>query len=87
MSSMSTTADSRSQARSRAGTWLITILALSVLLHLVAAVYIGNTVEVLPGTFDQVSYHALALSVLGGHGFSFAQFVLVFVLEKTDAIR
>lgn len=49
------------------------ILALSVLLRLAAALYFGNTVEPLPGTFDQVSYHALAQRVLGGHGFSFGQ--------------
>lgn len=48
------------------------ILTLSVTLRLAAALYLGNTVEVLPGTFDQVSYHALALRILDGHGFSFA---------------
>lgn len=31
----------------------------------------GNTVVELPGIFDQVSYHNLALRVLDGHGFSF----------------
>lgn len=48
------------------------ILIASVLLRIAAAFYVGNTVDVLPGTFDQVSYHALALRVLDGHGFSFA---------------
>jgi hypothetical protein len=52
---------------------LFVILTVAVLLRLAAALYLGNTVEVLPGTFDQVSYHALALRVLGGHGFSFGQ--------------
>ncbi len=33
----------------------------------------GNTVVELPGIFDQVSYHNLALRVLGGHGFSFGE--------------
>jgi len=47
------------------------IVGLSVGLRLIAALYLGNTVDVLPGIFDQVSYHALALRVLGGHGFSF----------------
>lgn len=51
---------------------LAMILLLSVLLRVAAALYLGNMVEVLPGTFDQVSYHALALRVLDGHGFSFA---------------
>lgn len=50
---------------------LAAILLVSVLLRAAAAVYLGNSVEVLPGTFDQVSYHALAMRVLGGHGFSF----------------
>jgi hypothetical protein len=87
MSTISPTTDARQQVRARATNWLTAILALSVLARLAAALYLGNTVEVLPGTFDQVSYHALALRVLSGHGFSFAQFVLVFLLEKTDAIR
>lgn len=47
------------------------ILTVAVLLRVAAAFYIGNTVEVLPGTFDQVSYHALALRVVDGQGFSF----------------
>lgn len=50
---------------------LVAILAISVMARIAAALYMGNAVEVLPGTFDQVSYHALALRVLGGHGFSF----------------
>jgi 4-amino-4-deoxy-L-arabinose transferase-like glycosyltransferase len=33
----------------------------------------GNGVEELPGTFDQISYHLLAQRVLGGYGFSFGQ--------------
>lgn len=49
------------------------ILVLSVLLRVLAALYLGNSVEVLPGTFDQVSYHNLALRLLDGHGFSFGQ--------------
>jgi hypothetical protein len=50
---------------------LVGILIVSVILRILAALYLGNKVEVLPGTFDQVSYHNLALRVLGGHGFSF----------------
>ncbi|GAP13479.1 dolichyl-phosphate-mannose-protein mannosyltransferase [Longilinea arvoryzae] len=52
---------------------LILILGLAVLLRVAAAVYMGDTVQVLPGTSDQVSYHNLALRVLGGHGFSFGE--------------
>ncbi len=52
---------------------LIFILAISVLLRVGAAVYLGDVVEELPGTSDQVSYHALALRVLGGQGFSFGE--------------
>ena len=49
------------------------IIGVSVVARVVAALYLGNTVEVLPGTYDQVSYHELALRVLGGHGFSFGR--------------
>jgi hypothetical protein len=52
---------------------LIAILAVSVILRVAAAFYLGNQVVDLPGTADQVSYHNLALRVLTGHGFSFAQ--------------
>jgi 4-amino-4-deoxy-L-arabinose transferase-like glycosyltransferase len=53
--------------------WLIAILAASVLLRLASAIYMGDQVENLPGTADQVSYHALALRVMGGEGFSFEE--------------
>lgn len=52
---------------------LAVVIVVGVILRLVAALYLGNQVEPLPGTFDQVSYHELALRVLGGHGFSFGQ--------------
>jgi 4-amino-4-deoxy-L-arabinose transferase-like glycosyltransferase len=48
-------------------------LGLAVLLRLAAALYLGNTVEVLPGTADQLSYHNLALRLLAGHGFTFGE--------------
>lgn len=48
-------------------------LALAVLLRLAAAVYLGDTVQVLPGTADQLSYHTLALRLLDGYGFSFGE--------------
>ncbi|MEZ4555374.1 MAG: glycosyltransferase family 39 protein [Caldilineaceae bacterium] len=39
----------------------------------VAALYQGNTVTDLPGIYDQISYHGLAMRVADGHGFSFAE--------------
>jgi hypothetical protein len=51
--------------------FLILIIGLSVLLRGFAAIYLGDNVVALPGTMDQISYHNLALRVLGGHGFSF----------------
>lgn len=52
---------------------LIGIIILSVIARVIAAVYLGNQVEILPGTHDQVSYHTLALRVLNGHGFTFGE--------------
>jgi 4-amino-4-deoxy-L-arabinose transferase-like glycosyltransferase len=52
---------------------LIAILIASVGVRVLATLYLGNSVEVLPGTFDQVSYHNLALRVLAGHGFTFGE--------------
>jgi len=52
---------------------LIVILAVSVILRLGAAFYLGDRVEILPGTNDQISYHTLALRLLDGHGFSFGE--------------
>lgn len=52
---------------------LIAILVVAVLLRIGAAFYMGNRVVNLPGTFDQISYHNLALRVLGGHGFTFGE--------------
>ena len=50
---------------------LVGILCLSVFLRVSAAVYLGNEVEALPGTFDQISYDALARRVGDGSGFTF----------------
>ena len=47
------------------------LLFISTLLRILASIVLGNQVEALPGTFDQVSYHALALRVIGGFGFTF----------------
>ncbi len=47
------------------------ILIVAVCLRVASAVYQGDSVVPLPGTYDQVSYHELAVRVLEGHGFSF----------------
>lgn len=52
---------------------LTVILSLSVLARVLAAILLGDQVVVLPGTADQLSYHTLALRLLGGYGFSFGQ--------------
>ncbi len=54
-------------------TILTIILAVSVILRIGAAVYVGNEVEELPGTADQISYHTLALRILDGHGLTFGE--------------
>lgn len=53
--------------------WLIAILIISVILRIFAAFYMGDKVVDLPGTFDQISYHNLALRVMSGNGFSFGE--------------
>jgi len=52
---------------------LLPIILISVLLRVTVAFAMGDTVVELPGVFDQVSYHNLALRVVGGHGFSFGE--------------
>ncbi len=48
------------------------IIVVGVALRLASAVFQGDTVAILPGIDDQISYHTLAVRVLTGHGFSFA---------------
>ncbi len=57
--------------RSRTGRYLLLILALATLARLGSALYLGDTVEVLPGTHDQVTYDTLARRLLAGYGFTF----------------
>jgi 4-amino-4-deoxy-L-arabinose transferase-like glycosyltransferase len=53
-------------------TWLLVIiLGISVMLRLAAALYLGDEVDPLPGTGDQINYNYLAQRVLAGHGFTF----------------
>ncbi len=56
-----------------ANRWLAVIAAASIGLRLVAVFVLGDRIEALPGIYDQVSYHGLALRMLGGHGFTFGQ--------------
>lgn len=53
--------------------YLSIILLLALFVRLATALWLGDTMEVLPagGTHDQVSYDALALRVATGHGFTF----------------
>jgi len=51
--------------------WLWPILAASVLVRLGVAFYLGDVVDAPPLLTDQRSYHALAVRLLGGHGYSF----------------
>jgi 4-amino-4-deoxy-L-arabinose transferase-like glycosyltransferase len=53
---------------------LVAILVMSVLLRVMAAFYLGNEVEPLPGIHDQISYHTLSLRVLDGEGLTFGEF-------------
>ena len=50
----------------------VMIVIIAVALRLASALFQGDTVQPLPGIFDQISYDGLASRVLEGHGFSFA---------------
>jgi hypothetical protein len=50
---------------------LIVILALSILLRVGVAFYLGDNVDAPPLLVDQRSYDALGTRLLAGHGFSF----------------
>ena len=58
---------------SRSKAFLIIIITVSVLLRIGAALFLGDEVVNLPGIADQMSYHTLALRVIGGHGFTFGE--------------
>jgi len=53
---------------------LIAIITISVTVRVIAAVYLGNRVEILPGIHDQISYHTLSLRLIGGHGLTFGEY-------------
>ncbi len=50
--------------------YLFLVVVVSVIIRLAASIFLGNSIESLPGIDDQRSYHMLALRVLGGHGFT-----------------
>src|SRR6185369_15407115 len=52
---------------------LVLILAAAILIRIPVALYMGDQVTVLPGIQDQVSYDALARSLLDGRGYSFTK--------------
>jgi 4-amino-4-deoxy-L-arabinose transferase-like glycosyltransferase len=49
------------------------IFFFSVIFRVAVSFYLGNTVEILPGTHDQVSYHNLAVRFINGYGFTFGE--------------
>jgi hypothetical protein len=51
--------------------WLFAILALSILLRVAVALYLGDVVDAPSLLTDQRSYHALGARLITGHGFSF----------------
>ena len=52
---------------------LTTIVLAAILLRIPVAVYMGDHITELPGIQDQVSYDALARSLLDGRGYSFTE--------------
>ena len=59
--------------RARRKQLLAPVLVVAVLIRIVVALYMGDRVTVLPGIQDQVSYDALAQSLLDGRGYSFTE--------------
>jgi 4-amino-4-deoxy-L-arabinose transferase-like glycosyltransferase len=52
---------------------LTLILVTAVLIRMLIAIYLGDQLTILPGIHDQVSYDALARSLLDGRGYSFPE--------------
>jgi hypothetical protein len=59
------------RVKEHASSFLIAILAVSVLLRIAVAIYLGDEIDAPPLLTDQLSYHALAARLVGGYGFSF----------------
>jgi hypothetical protein len=62
---------------------LVAILAISVLLRVAVALYLGNVVDAPFLLTDQRSYHALGARLVAGHGFSFETGWYPFTLPET----
>ena len=62
-----------SGVRARNKQLLTLILVVAVLIRIPIAIYMGDQITVLPGIQDQVSYDALARSLLDGRGYSFTE--------------
>src|SRR5437879_1397459 len=60
----------RDRVATRTTRYLLAILAVSVILRLGAVSIMGNSVDTLPGVYDQISYHTLAQQVISGKGFT-----------------
>ena len=67
----------------RSRRYLAAILALSVALRLVVALYLGDVVDAPSLMTDQRSYHALGARLVQGHGFSFDRGWYPFTLPDT----
>jgi hypothetical protein len=52
---------------------VLLIVLLSLVLRVGTAFFMGNEVVDLPGIFDQISYHNLAVRVMDGYGFTFGE--------------
>jgi hypothetical protein len=53
--------------------WVWIVIGFAVVTRLGAALYAGDRVEALPGAYDQITYDALARSILAGRGYSFEE--------------
>lgn len=51
--------------------YLLMIIVAAILVRVAAALYMGDRIDPLPGIFDQISYQALAESLLQGKGYQF----------------
>lgn len=73
MTANATTSNVNVKLDSQVNRSLIIIIGFALILRLLSALYHGNTVDLLPGIHDQISYHELAIRVTEGHGFSFGE--------------
>ncbi len=67
----------------RGRTLLVIIVAAALSLRAITAIALGDTAVPVSGAYDQISYDALALRLVSGHGFSFATDSYPFVKANT----